>query len=454
MSARPPDFPALKATPIYTSLSRFGDRIFLPQGVFYWADLAKKVDIDATVGDAKGSELNEFLDVVPADRSITFFVKNLADLLGPEIDASKITSYAPIAGLPQLRAQWKSHIIEKTGLQSVENIENLLSTPIVVTGVTNGVYLTLKFFINDGETVLITDKYWENYDTIINLNIGGKVDVFPMFKDQRFNIPGMIRKIEEIGKKQGKVVMLINFPNNPTGFSPTTEEMENIAQALIDVADKMKKPLIVLMDDAYEGYVYEETAEKKSLFSFLVDKHPMLVPIKLDGVSKQFLFYGGRVGFITFGFSSEWNVDLEQLDKDISNKISGAIRGTTSNSSHISQMLVLKLMEHIEETIKNRQKVFEVLLDRYNAFNAAAQKLNRPDEGIYFDPFGAGFFALLNLPPSIPAEQFARRLLDEQSLGVIPVQTKTGVNGIRIAFSSMSVANIEAALERIASLLQ
>lgn len=453
MSTRP-DFPALKATPIFTALSRFGDRIFLPQGIFYWADLAKKVAINATVGDAKGSELNEYLDIVPRDKTITFFVKNLADLLGPEIDASKITSYAPIAGLPELRELWKSHILERTGLQSVENIEELISTPIVVTGVTNGVYLTLKFFINDGETVLITDKYWENYDTIINLNIGGKVDVFPMFKDQHFNISGMTRKIEEIGKKQGKVVLLINFPNNPTGFSPTPEEMRNIAQALITTADKLKKPLIVLMDDAYEGYVYEETAEKKSLFSLLVDKHPMLVPIKLDGVSKQLLFYGGRVGFITFGFSSEWNVDLKQLDMDISNKISGAIRGTTSNSSHISQMLVLKLMEHLETTMENQQKVFDVLLERYNAFNTAAQKLNRYDEGIYFDPYGAGFFALLNLPPSIPADQFARRLLDEQSLGVIPVQSKTGVNGIRIAFSSMSVADIEASIEKIASLLE
>jgi aspartate/methionine/tyrosine aminotransferase len=435
-------------------LSRFGNRIYLPQGVFYWADLAKKVAINATVGDAKGSELNDFLGVVPSDKSITFYVKNLADLLGPEIDASKITSYAPIAGLPELRNLWKSHIIEKTGLQSVENIEALLSTPIVVTGVTNGVYLTLKFFINDGETVLITDKYWENYDTIINLNIGGKVDVFPMFEDQHFNIPGMVSKIEEIGKKQGKVVMLINFPNNPTGFSPTSEEMANIAQALIDAADTLNKPLIVLTDDAYEGYVYEETAEKKSLFTFLVDKHPMLVPIKLDGVSKQLLFYGGRVGFITFGFSSAWDVDLKQLDSEVCNKISGAIRGTTSNSSHISQMLVLKLMEHLETTMENRDKVYDVLVDRYNAFKAAAGKLNRPEDGIYFDPYGAGFFALLNLPPSIPADQFARRLLDEQGVGVIPVQSKTGVNGIRIAFSSMSVADIEASLDKIASLLE
>jgi len=248
--------------------------------------------------------------------------------------------------------------------------------------------------------------------------------------------------------------MLINFPNNPTGFSPTSDEMEDIAQALINAANKLNKPLIVLTDDAYEGYVYEETAEKKSLFTFLVDKHPMLVPIKLDGVSKQLLFYGGRVGFITFGFSSAWDVDLKQLNDEVCSKISGAIRGTTSNSSHISQMLVLKLMEHLETTMENRQKVFDVLVERYNAFNAAAQKLNRPEEGIYFDPYGAGFFALLNLPPSIPADQLARRLLDEQGLGVIPVQSKTGVNGIRIAFSSMSVADIEASLEKIASLLE
>nr|MDO8111954.1 aminotransferase class I/II-fold pyridoxal phosphate-dependent enzyme [Candidatus Sigynarchaeota archaeon] len=450
----PPDFPALNNTPIFSALSAFGKRIYLPKGIFYWAGKAKNAAINATIGDAKGAELNQYLDV-QSTKSITFFVKNISELLGSKIDASTIASYAPIQGLAELRSKWKEWILEKTGLKAVANIQSLLSTPVVVAGVTNAIYFVVKLFISEGETVLIADKYWENYDTIIGLNIGGNVDVFNTFdpKTRHFDVAAMSKKVDEIGKKQGKVVLLLNFPNNPTGYAPSPAEMAKITDAIVKSADKLKKPVIVLVDDAYEGYVYDKNAEKKSLFAYLVDKHPMVIPVKLDGASKELLFYGGRVGFITFGFSSKWGVDLKKLDEDIVDKLSGAIRGTNSNGSHISQMIVLKMMENMAKSIENRQKVIDVLTDRFNVFVKAAANLNKPEKCIYFDPYNGGFFAFLNLPKDIPADKLATKLLDEQKLGVIPVQTKAGVNGIRIAYCSMPVADIGPALDKIAALL-
>ncbi|MEX2757932.1 MAG: aminotransferase class I/II-fold pyridoxal phosphate-dependent enzyme, partial [Candidatus Sigynarchaeota archaeon] len=212
----PPDFLALKQTPIWEAFSPFGKRVYLPQGIFYWAGLAKNAAINATIGDAKGAELNQYLDV-KSTKSITFFVKNIAELLGTGVDASIISSYAPIAGLPELRAKWKDWILEKCSLKSSSNVPSLVSTPVVVAGVTNAIYFTVKFFANEGETVLVADKYWENYDTIINLNLGANLDVFNTFKDGKFDVTAMRVKAEEIGKKQGKVILLLNFPNNPTG---------------------------------------------------------------------------------------------------------------------------------------------------------------------------------------------------------------------------------------------
>jgi aspartate/methionine/tyrosine aminotransferase len=441
------------ATPIFSAFSSFGKRVFLPQGIFYWAGLAKNATINATIGDAKGAELNQYLDV-KSTKSITFFVKNIAELLGAGVDASTISSYAPIAGLPDLRAKWKEWILEKTGLKSVPNVQSLVSTPVVVAGVTNAIYFTVKFFAGEGETVLIADKYWENYDTIINLNLGANVDVFNTFKGGKFDVAAMSKKAEEIGKKQGKVILLLNFPNNPTGYSPSTAEMAAIADAIVKVADTIKKPVVVMVDDAYEGYVYDEAAEKRSLFAFLLDKHPMVIPVKMDGASKELLFYGGRVAFMTYGFSSKWGVDLKKLDDDLNNKLSGAVRGTNSNGSHISQVLVLKMLEGMAKSLENRQKVIGVLTERYNAFKKAGEKLQAPKKGIYWDPYNGGYFAFLNLPKSVPADQFAKKLLDEQKIGVIPVQTKAGVNGIRIAYCSMPVADIATALDKIAALLK
>ncbi|MEX2683760.1 MAG: aminotransferase class I/II-fold pyridoxal phosphate-dependent enzyme [Candidatus Sigynarchaeota archaeon] len=449
----PPDFLALKQTPIWEAFSPFGKRVYLPQGIFYWAGLAKNAAINATIGDAKGAELNQYLDV-KSTKSITFFVKNIAELLGTGVDASIISSYAPIAGLPELRAKWKDWILEKCSLKSSSNVPSLVSTPVVVAGVTNAIYFTVKFFANEGETVLVADKYWENYDTIINLNLGANLDVFNTFKDGKFDVTAMRVKAEEIGKKQGKVILLLNFPNNPTGYSPSTAEMTSIADAIVKVADTLQKPVVVMIDDAYEGYVYDKAAEKRSLFAFLLDKHPKVIPVKMDGASKELLFYGGRVGFMTYGFSSKWGVDLKKVDDDLNNKLSGAVRGTNSNGPHISQLLVLKMLEAMPKSIENRQKVIAVLEERYNAFKKAGEKLHQPKKGIYWDPYNGGYFAFLNLPKSLPADQIAKKLLDEQKLGVIPVQTKTGVNGLRIAYCSMPIADITPALDKIAAILQ
>ncbi len=449
------DFPTLEKTPLGAALSPFGKRVFLPQGIFYWAGLAKNAEINGTIGDAKGSELNDYLGV-PAGKPITFFLKDMNKFLPvPDVNASIVSPYAPIAGLPDLRARWKNWIIEKCGLKGIPNIEQLITLPIVTCGVTNSLFHAIRLFIGEKESIIVCDKYWENYDTIINLNIGGKVEVFKTFDGQEFDVKSMKAKVVELATRPGKAVILLNFPNNPTGYCPSTVIMEEIADALVDAAEQVKKPVIVLIDDAYEGYVYEPAADEKSLFGYLLNKHPLVVPVKLDGASKELLFYGGRVAFLTFGMSDKWNVDLNGVQKDLENKISGAIRGTNSNATHLAELLVLKVMEHMEKAIESRQKVIDVLTERYITFKEHAKKLHQPSKGIYFDPYQGGFFAFLNLPPSIPAEKFARKLLDEQKLGIIPVEKpEHGVNGIRIAFCSMPKDVISTALDRISKSLQ
>nr|MDO8117453.1 aminotransferase class I/II-fold pyridoxal phosphate-dependent enzyme [Candidatus Sigynarchaeota archaeon] len=449
------EFPSLEKTPIFASFSPFGKRVFLPNGIFYWAGLAKSAEINGTVGDAKGSELNEYLGI-PAGKTITFFLKDMNKYLPvPEVSASIVSPYAPIAGLPDLRARWKTWIIDKCGLKTISNVEQLITLPIITCGVTNALYQAIRMFIGEKESIIVSDKYWENYDTIINLNIGANVEVFKTFDGLEFDIASMEKKVLDVAKRQGKAVILLNFPNNPTGYCPTPAMMGRIAGSLVSAAEKVKKPVIVIIDDAYEGYVYDPAAETRSLFGYLLNKHPMVLPVKLDGASKELLFYGGRVAFITFGLSDKWDVDLNNVQKDLENKVSGAIRGTNSNAAHIAELLVLKVMENMDKAIESRKKVIDVLSERYDIFKKQAEKLHQPGRGIYFDPYQGGFFAFLNLPASIPAEKFARKLLDEQKLGIIPVEKpELGVNGIRIAFCSMPKDAITTALDRIAKSLE
>ena len=448
------DFPELAKTPLQEALSLYGKRVFLPQGIFYWAGLAKTAEINGTIGTAKGSELNSFYGISNDDK-IAFFVKNMDDYLASDVSASLIAPYAPIGGLPPLREKWKKWILEKTGLKNKDDIESLISLPIVTCGITNSIFHAVRFFVGEGESVLVSDKYWGNYNTIIKLNIGAGIDVFKTFDGQVFNTASMSEQIKAQVKKQKKAVLMLNFPNNPSGYCPPEDEMQQIANALIKTTSEVKKPVIVLIDDAYEGYVYDPAGEKRSLFAFLVDKDPNLIPVKLDGASKELLFYGGRVAFITIGFSSKWDVDLATLNKELDNKLSGGIRGTNSNAARISQTLVIKLLDSMEKTLENRKKVFDILAERWTEFQKNASQLHAPDKGIYFDPYQGGFFAFLNLPKDISAEKVAKKLLDDQSVGVIPIEKPDiGVNGLRVAYCSMPKEIIGETLSRISKSLE
>ncbi|MHA1681543.1 MAG: aminotransferase class I/II-fold pyridoxal phosphate-dependent enzyme [Promethearchaeota archaeon] len=444
------EFENLKKTPVYGALSAMGKRIFLPQGIIYWAGLAKKnAKINGTIGTAMGNELKDLMKDPGQDR-VTFYLKNLGDHVDPGLDPATISRYAPVAGIPALRQKWKDWILEKTGLKEQAGASELLTLPVVTNGLTNGVFLTGSLFLDPGDLVLLSNKHWGNYDTILGLNLGASIDTFNTFNGKDFDIDSLVEKTIEHIDKQGKAVVLLNFPNNPSGYVPTTGTIESIADALVKVATEKKKPLVVICDDAYESYVYDENAEVRSIFSFMVGKCPFLIPVKLDGASKEFLFYGGRVGFITVATSKEWKAPLDEVKRELDNKLSGVIRSTISNASHVSQQLVLKLMEERGKSLQERQKVINVLKDRWEVFNGACRSLEEPGKGLYFDPFQGGFFAFLNLPAGVKARDFATRLIEEHKIGVIPIEkSNIGVNGIRVAYCSMLEDEIKTAIKAI-----
>ena len=68
----------------------------------------------------------------------------------------------------------------------------------------------------------------------------------------------------------GSVRVLLNFPQNPSGYSPTAAEAKEIVGFVKSLADRGTK-VMVWCDDAYFGLDYEEDIEKQSLFAYLAD---------------------------------------------------------------------------------------------------------------------------------------------------------------------------------------
>ena len=92
--------------------------------------------------------------------------------------------------------------------------------------------------------------------------------------------------------------VLLNFPNNPTGYTVTDAEAKEICETLKASAEK-GNDIVVLLDDAYFGLIYEQGIYSESLFGLLANAHENLLAVKLDGPTKEDYVWGFRVGFMT-----------------------------------------------------------------------------------------------------------------------------------------------------------
>ncbi|MFW9950757.1 MAG: aminotransferase class I/II-fold pyridoxal phosphate-dependent enzyme, partial [Candidatus Thorarchaeota archaeon] len=247
---------------------------------------------------------------------------------------------------------------------------------------------------------------------------------------------------------------ILNFPNNPTGYMPLEGETRDIVDLLVEKQDKLQIPIIVIVDDAYEPYVFTNNPKIKSIFYSLQQLENDIIPIKLDGVTKELLIYGARIGFLTIGLKPSWTKtedELNQLNQEIDNILSGFNRVIISNCNHFYQSLVLKLFNDkgINNILKMREKVYNLLKKRYEMINVELSKINNPN--ITIDPNSGGFFVFINLnPDKIKANEFADFLLKKYKLGVIPIEKpQEHVNGIRIAYCSIDLKNIPEFVKRI-----
>jgi aspartate/methionine/tyrosine aminotransferase len=292
---------------------------------------------------------------------------------------------------------------------------------------THGISMSGYLFVDEGDTIVIPDLFWENYSLIFENGYKGKVVTFPLFKNGGFNVEGFSETLSAI---DGKIILLLNFPNNPTGYTPLIAETGSIVNVIREQADKGKN-VVALIDDAYFGLVYEENVYTESIFTRLCNLHERVLAVKLDGATKEDYVWGFRVGFISFGVKN----GTPELYEAIENKTAGAVRGNISNASNLSQSLLYKAY-FSEQYEADKKEKFVTLESRYRSI---IQVLADPKYGEYFTalPFNSGYFMCIELKDMLNAEAIRKILLDKYSTGVIVFE-----NLIRIAFSAVPQSKI------------
>jgi aspartate/methionine/tyrosine aminotransferase len=391
------------------TLSRFGHRIFFPRGIVAQSAEAKKsaTTFNATVGIA-------LTDGEP------MILPTIQDHL-PRLSPSETIDYAPTGGDARLRILWKDSILTKNpDLEAAQ-----VSLPSVVPGITAGISLAADLFVDEGDCVVFSDLCWDNYPLIFETRAQAKCATFPLFSvSGGLNIDGIVKTLQK-NAVNGKAVLLLNFPHNPTGYSPSTQEAHALAKALTTLA-KEGLNLVVLCDDAYFGLFYEKDVYQHSLFNLLYKAHENLLAVKIDGATKEDYVWGFRVGFVTFGAKGFTEDQFSALDQ----KVLGTIRTIMSSSSRVGQTLLYKeLSSLVYHGIKD--KYGKVLEERYRTVRSI---LDHRKTGLSLRPlpFNSGYFMTFELLKG-NSEELRKELLRAEGIGTIALQEKF----LRVAFSSI-----------------
>jgi aspartate/methionine/tyrosine aminotransferase len=395
------------------ALSDLGRELYFPKGILTQTAEAnqKATRYNATIGEAR--ELQHSM-------GLAAIMRHFSDL-GPDA----VLPYAPAAGRADLRAAWREEIKEKNPSLG----DTPVSLPVVTSGITHGLSTAADMFVDPGDLLLVPDQLWGNYLMTFCVKRGAEAKRYPLLDlDQGFDLSGFRAALAE-NADRGKLVVLFNFPNNPTGYSVTPAEADAIRDALVETAER-DCDLVAICDDAYFGLFYDDEVMKESLFTRLAAAHPRIIAIKLDGATKEDFAWGLRVGFMTYGVAGGTGA-YEALEK----KTGGCIRGTISNAPNVSQQLVLKAMSDPDYWAQKEEK-FAVL--RRRAVKVR-EVLTEPRFAAAWKPypFNSGYFMCVRLN-HLNAETYRVRLLHEYGVGVI----STSETDIRIAFSCVDEADI------------
>lgn len=400
-------------------LSVKGKRLYFPyEGILGQAAEAKQSIYNATVGIAKEDDQSPMV--------LDFMSKWMG------VDCVEAFPYAPSHGLLGLRKIWRQMMLEKNPLLEGQGI----STPIVTQALTHALTTVGTLFLNPGDEVLIPAPYWDNYGLLFEEHLEASLRPFSLFVNGAFNIRALEHELE---RKQGQRINIVfNVPNNPTGYSPTVAEMQQIVFLLRQSAEAGSK-LVLLIDDAYFGLVYEEGVERQSLFAYTANLHENILAIKIDGCTKEDYAWGLRVGFVTYGNKS---LNEDQY-KALEDKTAGCIRASISNCSKLSQSLMLKAFND-DNYARVKLEKYDILKSRFFEFKQQLDAHSEYKEYFHPLPFNSGYFMCLSLKDGVDPESVRRLLLESYKTGVLVLE-----GYIRIAFSSLPKDSIGIVLRNI-----
>ncbi len=321
-----------------------------------------------------------------------------------------MTYYTSNAGTPELRAEISNYMLRRFGLK-YEPMEET----IVTVGGSEAIDLAVRAIIEPGDEVIIPTPCFVCYDPIVRLAGGVPIIIKTELKD-KFKLNPEVLKAAITPKTK---MIVVPFPNNPTGAIMTREDLEEIADIVRDTN------IVILSDEIYAELTY---GRKHVSIASLPDMQERTVIV--NGFSKSYAMTGWRLGFVCAPAPI-----VKQMLKIHQFAIMCA--PTTSQLAAI-------------EALKNGDDDIETMAEEYDRRRKYIYK-GLKNIGIeVFEPEGA-FYIFPDIGNfGISSELFCEKLLYDYKCAIVPGQAfgDSGEGFARISYA-YSVKHITSALERI-----
>jgi len=379
--------------------------------------------IAKTVRDIPRSGIRDFFDIVSSREDVISLGIGEPDFVTPwhireaatlALDRG-VTSYTSNMGLLSLRHGISNYVEKKTGIAYNPEDEVL-----VTVGVSEGLDLAVRALVEPGDEVLYHEPSYVSYMPIITF-AHGKPVVIETKKENGFRLTRA--ELEEKVTPRTKI-LLLNYPNNPTGAALSKQDVEDIAAFAIE------HDLIVLTDEIYDELTYD-----REHFSIISVPGMRERTIYLHGFSKAWAMTGFRMGFTC-------------APPELTEAMMKIHQYTMLCAPVLSQMASIEALKMADADIAYMKAEYKT---RRNFIHSSFEEMCIP----CIHPDGA-FYAFADISKfGMTSQEFALKLLDEQNVACVP-GTAFGACGegfIRCAYAT-ALNEIKEAMVRIARFIE
>ncbi|MBN3786031.1 pyridoxal phosphate-dependent aminotransferase [Burkholderia sp. Ac-20353] len=329
------------------------------------------------------------------------------------------TFYAQNIGLPELRKALAQYTSE---LHQTVDVNRIAVTSAGV----NGLMLAVQALVDAGDEVVVITPVWPNL--VAQPTIMGAVvrcvPLEPIDGAWTLDMEALLAAVTDRTR-----LLMINAPNNPTGWALTRDEQQRI----LDHCRKTSTWL--LADEVYERLYYEETTNRCAP-SFLDIAAPDDRLIVAHSFSKSFLMTGWRLGWLV-------------MPESLTDAMGKLIEFNTSCASVFTQRAAIAALAHREEITPRIVAHFKICRDTLVALLAAL-------DGVQVAPARGGMYAFFKLDGFDDAVEVAKRLVVEVGLGLAPGEAfaPEAAGWLRWCFASKDVGRLEEGVRRLKSWLE